>query len=616
MKWMKKKYHDTRLWVRLTALMAVAMLAILALFGWILYHYASQAVSNTLSDSVATTLIRAESYMDMRLKSLLERMVYMRLDSSVDETLANYLLSGQPADDAVTESEITRTLSLYRASESLSSSLLLYTSKGSFKADGFSVEGGFDFASSGLMRTLEEQGGTVAFAPAQRDEIFISHRMVIPAMYRFWIAGSSEECVIVINIDQAKLTQFLREILPGDGSDICIVDNSGSLITSSNSAACRELASQADALALLRESGRPMDMELDGQRYFAASCQLRSAPWTLIYLQSTQQALSEIRQMQRTFFAVTAVAVALLIVATTRITGTVTTSLKEFCAHIRASQDSGALRAFDYEHQDEIGTLAQAYNGMVAQINILLKDQEDYIARLKEEKARGDMEQKLKRQAELQALQAQINPHFLYNALDSIRWKAEKVGAEDIAQMTTSLATLFRISLSRGREIIPIEQEAKHVLSYLQIQKQRYGDKLTYSMDLPPEAFQLYTVKLVLQPLVENAIYHGIKESDGPGDISITVQVQEDTVTMRVTDNGLGIPADRLEVLQAGLARGISVNFDGYGIFNVNERLRLHFGREYGLQLESEWGRGTAATLTMPRITAEEVSRYVSDTDC
>ena len=226
------------------------------------------------------------------------------------------------------------------------------------------------------------------------------------------------------------------------------------------------------------------------------------------------------------------------------------------------------------------------------------------------------MDQSLKRRAELQALQAQINPHFLYNTMDSIRWKAEKAGAQDIVQMTTSLATLFRISLSRGQEIITIEQEARHILSYLQIQAQRYGDKLRYFFDIPPEAFPLYTVKLVLQPLVENAIYHRIKESDGSGEINISISVAEDLVTMRVTDNGRGIPEDRLKMLQEGLARGIRVNSDGYGIFNVNERLRLHFGPQYGLTLESQWGAGTTATITMPRITAKEVSNYVQDTDC
>lgn len=616
MKCLKKKYYDTRLWIRLTVPMTVVLLMILILFSVVLYEYASETVNNTLCASVSNTLIRAESYMDTRLKNLLERILYLRLDSSVDETLANYLLSEVPADDAVTGSELTRTLSLYRGSESLTSSLLLYTAKGTFKADGFSVADGYDFSTSGLMETLKAQQGTVVFAPAQRDEIFISHRMVIPAMYRFQITGSSEECVIVINIDQIKLTQFLRKILPGDGSDICIVDSDGRFITSSNSPACQELTAQADKLALLRESREVVDLELDGQRYLVASRELNSAPWTLIYLQSQQQLLSELEAMKRIFTLVTTVAVTILIAAIIKITGTVTTPLKDFCAHIRASGEKGALESFDYEYQDEIGTLARAYNSLLERINSLLKTQEDYITRLKEEKARGDLEQKRKRQAELQALQAQINPHFLYNTLDSIRWKAERIGAKDIVQMTTSLATLFRISLSRGRELISIEQEAKHVLSYLQIQKQRYGDKLTYFFDIPPEAFPLYTVKLVLQPLVENAIYHGIKEADTPGEINIAVQVEANTLTMRVTDNGMGIPEDRLRVLQSGLSRGISVNSDGYGIFNVNERLRLYFGREYGLKLESKWGEGTVATLTLPRITKEERNRYVPDIDC
>lgn len=615
MKWLKNQYHDTKLWIRLAVPMMLVLLALLTLFSGILYGYAFKAVSNTLSDSVSISLIQAKSYMDMRLKNLLERMVYLRLDSSVDVTLTNYLLSQEPGEDWVTETEMTRVLSLYRASESLTSSLLLYTSKGIFKADGFSVDSEFDFAQSDLMKLLEEEAGSVVYAPAQRDTIFISHREVIPVMYRFKITGSDEECVIVINIDQNKLTQFLREILSGDGSDICIVDGDGNFITSGNSQACQELVG-GDSLAQLQEGGAPMDLTLDGQRYLVAARNLSCAPWTLIYLQSEQQFLGELGWMRDLFVTTTVVAIALLLVAMIKVTGTITVPLKDLCAHIRDCKDSGSLTRFDYSYHDEIGTLVQVYNDMLTQIGSLLASQEIYIAQLKEEKQRLDVEQKLKRRAELQALQAQINPHFLYNTLDAIRWKAEKIGAADIVQMTTSLATLFRISLSRGEEIIPIEQETKHVLSYLQIQQQRYGDKLTYYFDIAPEAFQLYTVKLVLQPLVENAIYHGIKESDAPGEIAVSVRVEGDIVTMSVTDNGRGIPEDRLQVLQTGLDRGLSVNSDGYGIFNVNERLRLHFGQAYGLKLESQWGKGTTATLTMPRITEKEVKEFVPDSDC
>ena len=359
-----------------------------------------------------------------------------------------------------------------------------------------------------------------------------------------------------------------------------------------------------------------MLLELSGETYLVGCCDLDCAPWTVFYLQSTHQISEELNKMHRSFTAITAVVILVLMAAIMRIAGTVTAPLKAFCDHIRASTNHSTLSQFSYDYQDEVGTLAQTYNSMLVQIHSLLDSQQAYIAQLQEEKERADMEQKLKRRAELQALQAQINPHFLYNTLDSIHWKAEKIDAHDIAKMTTSLATLFRISLSRGQEIISIEQEARHVLSYLQIQKERYGDQLNYFFDIPPQAFSLYTVKLVLQPLVENAIYHGIKESDHPGEITVSVKLEKNKVILQVEDNGLGIPPQKLETLQHSLRSGMITDTDGYGIFNVNERVRLYFGEEYGLKLESVPGKGTVASVTIPWITGKERERYVSDFDC
>lgn len=616
MKQGKKGPPSAKLWVRLVCSVTLVILGMLSLMGWVLYGYASSAVNETMRDSTSSALTRAQSYLDMRMESLMQRIVYLRLDESVDKALTDYLLSDASEIDPVVNGKISKSISLYRASESLVSSLLLYTPEGVFDDGGFYVDKNFTFEESGLMEALRQQSGAMVTASAQRDEIFVSHSMVIPVMYRFSISGSREDCVLVINIDQYKLTAFLREILPGDGSDICVVDQDGNFVTSSNSQACQELVENRETLAGLLKAEAPVEMELAGQHYLVAGCKSAHTPWNLLYLQSQQQILSDLHQLRNSFIVIILFTIAVLIAAVIHISGTITKPLNRFCGHIRESKNTGELRPFVYEYSDEMGTLTQAYNEMLDKINTLLADQEHYIEKLKEEKARGDREQKLKRQAELQALQAQINPHFLYNTLDSIRWKAEKIGADGIVQMTTSLATLFRISLSRGQEMIPIEQEAKHVLSYLQIQKQRYADKLSFFFDIEPKAFPLYTVKLVLQPLVENAIYHGIKESDTQGEINISIHIQEDFVIMKVTDNGLGIPPDRLELLQDGLASGISVNSDGYGIFNVNERIRLYFGKQYGLTLESEWGKGTAATITIPRIGAKEMRDYVSDSGC
>lgn len=617
MKWLKQRWHNSKLWIRMALPMGIVLVTMLGVFHWALYRYATKTVNDTLSDSVESTLIRAQSYIDVRLKNIMERMLFLRLDTSVETMLSNFLLSEEAEADAVTQSKMVRALSMYRASESLSSSALLYTPKGSFQAGGFSLENDFDFSKSALEEELHQQPGPMIFAPAQRDEAFISHRMVIPGMYRFQIAGSSQDCVLVINVDQAKFTEFVRKILPGDGSDICIVDRNGEFVMSANSPACQELVLQSKSnIEQVLAAEKPVLLELSGETYLVGCCALDCAPWTVFYLQSTRQTSEELHEMRSSFAVITAIVLLVLMAAVMRIAGTVTAPLKAFCRHIQTSTNDSKLSQFHYAYQDEVGMLAQTYNSMLVQIHTLLDSQQAYIAQLQEEKERADMEQKLKRRAELQALQAQINPHFLYNTLDSIHWKAEKIDAHDIAKMTTSLATLFRISLSRGQEIISIEQEARHALSYLQIQKERYGDQLNYFFDIPPEAFSLYTVKLVLQPLVENAIYHGIKECDHPGEITVSVKLEENKVRLQVQDNGLGILPQKLDVLQRSLHGGMIASADGYGIFNVNERIRLYFGEEYGLELDSVYGKGTIASVTIPRITGRERERYVSDFDC
>lgn len=352
-----------------------------------------------------------------------------------------------------------------------------------------------------------------------------------------------------------------------------------------------------------------------GGKYLTAHRALANAPWHVVYLQSEKHILGQLQNIRNVFFAVSLAVVLVLLVALTRIVHSVTQPLSRLSQRMRSVDVKNDWQGFEYPYHNEIGTLSRSFNSMLAHIHMLLDEQETYIAQLQDEKERVRVEQQLKRRAELKALQAQINPHFLYNTLDSIRWKAERAGAQDISRMTTALATLFRIGLSRGREIISVEQEAQHVGSYLQIQKLRYGGKLSYTVELSPDILQLYTVKLILQPLVENAIYHGIKESETPGLIAISGRRSGSVMELRVTDNGPGIPPERLAMLQADLARGLSVSGEGYGIFNVNERIRLYFGAEYGLMLESEYGRGTVAAVRLPCITQDEVEQYVSLTD-
>ena len=202
------------------------------------------------------------------------------------------------------------------------------------------------------------------------------------------------------------------------------------------------------------------------------------------------------------------------------------------------------------------------------------------------------------RKTELKALQAQINPHFLYNTLDSIAWMCEQGRNTDAVKMVHALARLFRISISRGHELIPIEKEIEHAESYLQIQKYRYKNQFTYSFDVQPKCLSYYCNKITLQPIIENAINHGLDLLVEEGHIEVRVYEQGEDILFCVQDNGVGMTPEQIEsIMQHG-----PKDRTGIGIKNVNDRLKIYFGRNYGLHITSEPDVGTCVEIRMPKI--------------
>ena len=209
------------------------------------------------------------------------------------------------------------------------------------------------------------------------------------------------------------------------------------------------------------------------------------------------------------------------------------------------------------------------------------------------------------RMTELKALQAQINPHFLYNTLDSVQWMCERGKTEDAARMVRALAKLFRISISRGHELIPLSDELEHARSYLVIQSFRYRDQFSYRFDVDEHLGHYLCNKITIQPLIENAIYHGIDRMVDEGEIVISVHEAADNpndILITVSDNGVGMtPEQCRKILQK--ARSDS---GGIGVKNVNDRLKIRFGERFGITLKSEQDVGTVVTVRIPKITDEE----------
>lgn len=219
------------------------------------------------------------------------------------------------------------------------------------------------------------------------------------------------------------------------------------------------------------------------------------------------------------------------------------------------------------------------------------------------------VEHESKRRSEFDTLQSQINPHFLYNTLDIIVWMIENEKQSEAVKVVTALARFFRISLSKGKSIIPVKDELEHVRNYLMIQHMRYKNKFTYDIEADEDVLELASLKLMLQPLVENAIYHGMEFMDGDGEILVRAWRREDDLYMSVSDNGLGMTQEQVEHLFQAADHTSSGRGSGIGVKNVNERIKLYFGTGYGLDIQSEPDEGTTVTAHLPAIPYQEVKK-------
>lgn len=212
------------------------------------------------------------------------------------------------------------------------------------------------------------------------------------------------------------------------------------------------------------------------------------------------------------------------------------------------------------------------------------------------------VEQEEKRKSELDALQAQINPHFLYNTLDSIVWMIESERKKDAVFMVTQLASLFRISLSRGDTIIPIEDELKHAKNYMNIQTARFKDSFIVTFHVASEIQRYCTVKLIIQPILENAVYYGVNNMDEDGMIVVSGWKENDDIYITVEDNGFGMPQEVVDQLLDSRNKHAPHHGSGVGLINVHERIQLRFGADYGLSITSEADHGTKVTIHLPAV--------------
>lgn len=337
--------------------------------------------------------------------------------------------------------------------------------------------------------------------------------------------------------------------------------------------------------------------ELDNNIYILTELIQDDIQYYIYYQTRSIEALTgALDQQMKDFIIICLIVIAALVLAVGVVTALLASGILRPIRELYAA--TGKIAAGDFavrataNSRDEIEVLAHGFNKMAGNMQNL-------IGKVKED------EQKMRR-ADLRLLQEQINPHFLYNTLDTIVWLIEGNETEQAVDMVVTLSDFFRLVLSKGKEFITIRMEEQHIRSYLEIQEMRYHDILEYDFDIDPALYGYQILKLTLQPLVENSLYHGIKYKRAKGKISVSGKKKGNLISLSVSDDGIGMDEAELNELRQEIERPCQETERGFGLANVNERIHMYFGPQYGMKIDSEKGRGTTVEITIPAIKMEE----------
>ncbi len=439
--------------------------------------------------------------------------------------------------------------------------------------------------------------GTIRISPPHVQSLFKNRHPWVITLSRkvnFRINQNMEEGVLMIDMNFSMIEDLLNGVRLGKKGYVFLLDGENNLVYHHQqqliySGVKVESFDGIDS----RDQGSFVQKDSNGDSRILTIFPARHVDWKLIGVYYLSDLSAEQRDLTEFIILTLAFGMLIFMSVSFYMTDRITKPISELANSMRAVEMGNFNTQIDVQGEYEVMQLARRFNLMTAQIKSLMKQVVE--------------EQESKRKSELSALQAQINPHFLYNTLDSVIWMAENGKHHDVVKMVTSLARLFRISISRGRNVITVKEELSHAENYLTIQKMRYKDQFEYRFEIDDEVLNYKTQKLLLQPIIENAIYHGIRQMVDEGEIVIRAYAKDDILYFEVEDNGLGMSESvRKDILKRHdqIDDG-AVRVGGVGVTNVFERIKLMYGEDFGIDIESEIEEGTKITLSIPVIREE-----------
>ncbi len=429
-----------------------------------------------------------------------------------------------------------------------------------------------------------ERGKGISILNSSEGKIVITND-AYSADQLFSIMGTGmingKKTVILMDIKKDVLKSLIESVSVSPDSFVFILDQNGDIVYTP----VNPVVYWLDEKILSIGDGQQDNISIDGNNYLISVSEGKLTNWKFISVTSLKEQEQNVLRMYVISFVSAILALILVVLISMALAESFNKPIKQLKDKMQLVEQGDLSVRANLEYEDEIGTLGKNFDHMLDYMNTLVED-------IQTEKQRT-------LQARLKSLQEQIKPHFLYNTLDTINWMAREHGATDVVRMVEALTNMFRLGLSQGKDFITVKEEIEHVKNYLYIQSVRYEDKLTYVIDASEDCLKIVIPKLILQPLVENAIYHGIKLKKGGGEIRISAKKENGQLILSVYDTGAGMSREELNSLRQSIEDIKNGKSGSFGMTYVIERLKLYANEGFNIEVESYEGAYTQVIVRL-----------------
>ncbi|WP_182302312.1 sensor histidine kinase [Cohnella cholangitidis] len=546
--------------------------------------------SRLITTRVDTILANAESFANIAMLDLNKETKLKTLEGSKPPFMDE---EGPLSEEHVLRTQIENKLDFAKLIfREVESAVFIDRNRNVYTTDARLIDGTDEGLSSPMFREVAASNGIMKwFAMERRNYWVLDDKKAVLTVGKKILDTETMETLgyLFVNIDEKTLSAVYNPVGPEQSNGYYIVDNRGVVISSTDEERIlRPLEPNKKSDIFAEQTVLIETKNASGNKILLTAMPFGLSDWKLVNEIALSDLTRESGKVSRIILIVGGICLLFALFGAIILSRAIATPIISLAKHVSRIRDENIDRPVEVKSNDEIGILGSGLNIMLARVN-------DLLIKVKEE-------QQLKREYEFALVQEQIKPHFFYNTLDLIYVLCKTGESAEAGKATKALADFYRIALSNGKEVITVREETRNLHSYLYIQSARYSDLFDFKIDIPNELLNYSIPKLTLQPLVENAIYHGIKEKGSFGHITVSGYKQGDTMILQVSDDGVGFPDEELERFKEGKRERNS-----FGLSSVDERIKLYFGDRYGIRIHSGEGKGTDIIVDIPLTNGESL---------